>query len=502
MYKNVATKLIVFAWDATTGLPKTGDASNITSYVDIDFAGVNQLADTSASEIDSTNAKGYYQFDVAQGETNGNALLFTSRSTTTNIVVVAVPAMVFTTPNHFSDTVISSGGTVNADAKAINAVATTSVTAVNANVGTTQPTNFSGTGASAYVKSDLEQWIGTAPLALSSQQVQAIVPDTQKVDLNTIKTQAVTCAAGVTVPALIASTTNITAGTVTTVSGNVNGSVNSVTTGVTVTTNNDKTGYSLSTTQTFNNTGAWTGNITGNLSGSVGSVTGNVGGNVVGTVASVVGAVGSVTGNVGGNVTGSVGSISGITFPTNFGSMDINATGGVGLDWANVQNPTTTLNLSGTTIKAVTDGTGGGDLTSILGTAITESVAGRLAGAFSTFLNVATPVFTVASVNQTGDSFARIGATGSGLTSLAPSSTALSTTTWTNGLAASLTTLASHDPGSTIAAASSVNTANIALVKIQAATYDSNTSNGTNVLTLSNNATLTFNLTTGARTQA
>lgn len=59
---------------------------------------------------------------------------------------------------------------------------------------------------------------------------------------------------------------------------------------VTVATNNDKTGYALSGTQTFN----VTGNITGNLSGSVGSVTG---------------AVGSVTGNVGGNVTGSVGSV-------------------------------------------------------------------------------------------------------------------------------------------------------------------------------------------------
>lgn len=39
---------------------------------------------------------------------------------------------------------------------------------------------------------------------------------------------------------------------------------------------------------------------------------------------------------------------------------------------------------------------------------------------------------------QTGDSYARIGATGSGLTSLAPASTALSTATWTNTLATNL----------------------------------------------------------------
>jgi hypothetical protein len=47
--------------------------------------------------------------------------------------------------------------------------------------------------------------------------------------------------------------------------------------------------------------GSVTGNVGGNVTGSVGSV--------VGAVGSVTGAVGSVTGNVGGNVTGSVGSV-------------------------------------------------------------------------------------------------------------------------------------------------------------------------------------------------
>lgn len=69
--------------------------------------------------------------------------------------------------------------------------------------------------------------------------------------------------------------------------------------------NNDKTGYALSASQTFNMTGNITGNVSGSVgsvTGAVGSVTGNVGGNVTGSV-------GSVTGNVGGNVTGSVGSV-------------------------------------------------------------------------------------------------------------------------------------------------------------------------------------------------
>jgi len=90
------------------------------------------------------------------------------------------------------------------------------------------------------------------------------IATTQKVDIETIKTNPVVNAGTITFPtgATLASTTNITAGTIATVSGNVNG---------------------------------------------------NVGGNVTGSVGSVVGAVGSVTGNVGGNVVGSVGSLTGMT---------------------------------------------------------------------------------------------------------------------------------------------------------------------------------------------
>lgn len=73
-----------------------------------------------------------------------------------------------------------------------------------------------------------------------------------------------------------------------------------ITTAANLTTNNDKTGYSLTAGTGLGNQ---TADITGNLSGSVGSVTGAVG--------SVTGAVGSVTGNVGGNVAGSVASVTG-----------------------------------------------------------------------------------------------------------------------------------------------------------------------------------------------
>lgn len=53
---------------------------------------------------------------------------------------------------------------------------------------------------------DVKEWLGVAPLALSSQQVQAVVPDSQKVDVNTMKTQAITCGAGVTVGVYVGGT--------------------------------------------------------------------------------------------------------------------------------------------------------------------------------------------------------------------------------------------------------------------------------------------------------
>lgn len=76
---------------------------------------------------------------------------------------------------------------------------------------------------------------------------------------------------GVTFPATVASPTNITAGTITTVTNLTNAptagdftstmktSLNAATPSVTI---SDKTGFSLSTTQTFNNTGTWTGIVT------------------------------------------------------------------------------------------------------------------------------------------------------------------------------------------------------------------------------------------------
>jgi hypothetical protein len=60
--------------------------------------------------MDATNAKGYYLFDLTQGETNGNEILFSAKSSTANIVVVGVPAKVVTVPAAFIIAAGAAGG--------------------------------------------------------------------------------------------------------------------------------------------------------------------------------------------------------------------------------------------------------------------------------------------------------------------------------------------------------------------------------------------------------
>ena len=87
MYRNIAGVVEFLAVDTATGLPKTGDAANITAYVSIDGGAVTALGDTSASELSSTNAKGVYRFDVTAAEANGKHLLFSAKSSTSGVEV-------------------------------------------------------------------------------------------------------------------------------------------------------------------------------------------------------------------------------------------------------------------------------------------------------------------------------------------------------------------------------------------------------------------------------
>lgn len=91
------------------------------------------------------------------------------------------------------------------------------------------------------------------------------------------------------------------------------------------------------------------------------------------------------------------------------GGTAYGGTAGKLIDLAQVANPTQTLNLSGTTIStsqvvASVTATVAANLTQIMGSALSGTAA-NIAAAFSYFFNVATAYLTVASKNQTGDSY-------------------------------------------------------------------------------------------------
>lgn len=115
MFKNVASqKAWFFAYDSATNLPKAGDAANITAYVSKDYGTVTVLADTSATEADATNAKGWYLFDLAQAETNADTLLLSAKSSTSGIVVLG--GLIYTVPVRFTTLAIDAAGLADANA--------------------------------------------------------------------------------------------------------------------------------------------------------------------------------------------------------------------------------------------------------------------------------------------------------------------------------------------------------------------------------------------------
>ena len=142
-----------------------------------------------------------------------------------------------------------------------------------------------------------------------------------------------------TFPTTVASPTNITAATGVVLSGvthtgAVIPTVSTVTNGVTVTTNNDKTGYSLS--QSFPSNFASLGiNASGHISRVV-----------------LVDTVSAVTGLTASNLDAA---ISSRLAPTVSGrTLDVTATGAAGIDWGNIENQGSQVILYDTSIQNVT----------------------------------------------------------------------------------------------------------------------------------------------------
>lgn len=195
----------IFIQDSTStkGAGLTGlvyNSSGLTAYYTLPQAAsvaislATLAAATSAwatggfKEIDATNEPGWYRFDIPNAALASGAFADFHFQGATNMVPLpfeieltgwdnqdavhggmsALPNTACTTNGSLitsgsgTDQATVSGGIISADAKKINAVSTSSVTNVNANVGTTQPANFTGTGASALLKSDAVDLAGTA----------------------------------------------------------------------------------------------------------------------------------------------------------------------------------------------------------------------------------------------------------------------------------------------------------------------------------------------------
>ena len=251
--RNTASqKWRVYAWDATTGLAKTGDAANISAHIQLDDASSNATNDTNPTEASSSNQPGYYDFDLTQAETNAQKLSLSPKSGTSNINVIACPPVVYTIPPAFSTLTIANNA-VDADLERIKGDAQS----------VTDAKDFFDDGYDP-----------------STNKVQGVVTTDTATNVTTVNglannvITAASIAADAITDAKVASDVTIASGT---------GAVGSVTGAV----------------------GSVTGNVGGNVTGSVGSVvgavgsvTGNVGGNVTGSV-----------GSVSGNVSGSIGSL-------------------------------------------------------------------------------------------------------------------------------------------------------------------------------------------------
>jgi hypothetical protein len=216
--------LTYIAWNTSTNAYETGDVANHTLSWVKDGTRAAPTNAASAAEIDATNLPGRYKCTMTSTETDCIEGLLDGKSSTANVVLIGAPVSF----DYLNTSAPATAGIPDVNVKNMNNVAATSITTINANQGTTQPVNFTGTSTTALVKSDTVDIAGAAVSTSTAQIGVNVVTNAdktgyalaagQKVDVDTIKTNPVVNAGTVTFPtgATLASTTNITAGTITT----------------------------------------------------------------------------------------------------------------------------------------------------------------------------------------------------------------------------------------------------------------------------------------------
>lgn len=121
--------------------------------IDSAYSATRGLAGTALPNAAAEAAGGLYTRGTGVGQINQTV----NGLGNTNLINIAGAAVSTTTAQ------------LGVNAVQVNGVATTSVTAVNANIGTTQPVNFTGTGASALVKGDTVDIAGAAVSTTTAQ---------------------------------------------------------------------------------------------------------------------------------------------------------------------------------------------------------------------------------------------------------------------------------------------------------------------------------------------
>jgi len=96
LLKNVASQgVFLYDYTISTGVAKTGDASNITGYWSLDGGTATVFGTANPTEVSSSHMPGVYWQPLAQGETNGNAIAYCWASSTSGCAIQ--PLTVLTT---------------------------------------------------------------------------------------------------------------------------------------------------------------------------------------------------------------------------------------------------------------------------------------------------------------------------------------------------------------------------------------------------------------------
>lgn len=266
MKKNVASQVVGAQMVSAT------DGSAFTSAVTVSVTGDGgtQATGSVGSGACTHEGNGFHTYAPAQAETNYDHVAFTFTGTGAVPATVQIYTTFPQTGDNFARLGAPAGASVSADVAAIK-TETASILADTATLPTATPGAagglfIAGTNAATTITTGLTTTF-TGNLTGSVGSVTGAVGSvTARVTANTdqLAGQTVTAGAGVTFPTSVASPTNITAGTITTVTNLTNA--------------------------------ATAGDFTATMKTSIGT-------------AVAASAVASVTGNVGGNVTGSVGSV-------------------------------------------------------------------------------------------------------------------------------------------------------------------------------------------------